>query len=101
MKFVGIDYNILEVVKDLKMSTVVSEKELQQEEKADIKPALNTRGFLREVKEEFLKISWPSREQVIREFFAVLILVSVITGIIFVLDKVFGIVVNFFTGRLY
>ena len=54
--------------------------------------------FLREVRAEYLKISWPSREQVVREFFAVVLLVAIIAGIIFLIDRVLGIVLNFFTG---
>lgn len=61
----------------------------------------NLREFLKEVKTEFLKISWPSRHQVANEFFSVLVLVSILTGIIFLLDKVYDIAVNFITGRLF
>ena len=84
------------------MATIVGEKELKetQGENVEIKSTLNLREFLQEVREEFIKITWPSREQVTREFFAVVILVFVITSVIFLLDKVFGIMVNFFTGRL-
>ncbi len=57
--------------------------------------------FLKEVRTEFLKISWPSREQVMREFISVVLLVFVLTGIIFLLDKVFEFVVNFFNGGLF
>ncbi len=57
--------------------------------------------FLKEVRTEFLKITWPSRDQVTREFFSVILLVFIITGIIFLLDKVFEFIVNFFNGRLY
>ena len=53
--------------------------------------------FLQEVKSEFLKISWPSKEQVTREFFSVILLVSILTGIIFTIDKAFEYVGNFFT----
>ena len=82
------------------MATVVNEKEVI-EEKAEIesKP-LNPIDFLKEVKTEFLKITWPSREQVVREFISVILLVFVITGIIFLLDKIFELIVNFFNGRL-
>lgn len=69
-----------------------------EEEKPASKP-FNLMQFLKEVKVEFLKISWPSKAQATTEFFTVLLLVSVITGIIYVIDKVFGIILNFFTGR--
>ena len=86
------------------MATVVSEKEenIVQEEKAEAKAqSVSFTKFLGEIKEEFFKISWPSRDQVTKEFFSVLVLVFVITSVIFVLDKIFGFVVNFFTGRLF
>ena len=86
------------------MATVVSEKEenIIQEGKAEAKAqSVNLPGFLQEVREEFLKISWPSRDQVTKEFFSVLILVLVITSVIFVLDKIFGFVADFFSGRLF
>lgn len=83
------------------MSTVVNEKEIQKEEKAEtITSAVKPTEFLQEVKEEFLKITWPSREQVTREFVAVMLLVGVLTGIIFIFDKVIGYISNFFIGRL-
>lgn len=56
--------------------------------------------FLREVKTEFLKISWPSKEQVSVEFLAVIILVIVITGIVYVFDILFGYISKFFMGQL-
>lgn len=60
---------------------------------------VNIRQFLSEVRTEFLKISWPSREQTTREFFAVILLVFIITGIIFLIDKMLGFVLNIFSGR--
>ena len=82
------------------MATIVNEKEVQ-EEKAEVKAeSFNLFTYLREVRTEFSKISWPSREQVTREFFSVLLLVSFLTGIIFLVDKALGIVVNFFTGGI-
>ncbi len=54
--------------------------------------------FFKEVKTEFSKITWPSRDQTTREFFSVIILVSILTGIIFVIDKGLSIVLNFFSG---
>lgn len=65
------------------------------------KPPFNLIEFLRGVKSEFPKITWPSKDQVVNEFFSVLVLVTVLTGIIFLIDKVFDIMVKFFTGRLF
>lgn len=73
-----------------------AQKEPQREEKS-----FNYLEFFREVKAEFLKVTWPSREQVTNEFFSVLVLVTILTGIIFLIDKVFAIIVGFFRGNLF
>lgn len=84
------------------MAAIVNEKEIQQEEKAEVKAKpVSLAQFLREVRAEFLKISWPSREQAVREFFSVVLMVAALTGIIYIIDKVFGFVVNFFKGELF
>lgn len=75
-------------------------KPMEEAQKEEAK-RVSIAQFLREVRTEFTKISWPSRDQAIREFFAVLVLVSVITGIIFLIDKVLGVITNIFMGRLY
>lgn len=54
--------------------------------------------FLREVRTEFSKITWPSKDQTTREFFSVLILVSILTGIIFIIDKGLSMFLNLFSG---
>ena len=83
------------------MATIVNEKEIETE-KAEVKSEPVSIGkFLQEVRTEFLKISWPSKDQVTREFFSVLLLVFAITSVIFLIDKIFGIIVNFFNGRLF
>lgn len=83
------------------MAITVNEKETLVEEKAEIKKPFKLAEYLKEVREEFLKIVWPSKDQVTREFFAVILLVLVLTGIIFLIDKVFGAILNFFTGRVF
>ena len=81
------------------MTTIVNEKEVLEEKAGVTAEPFNLMKFLQEVKGEFVKITWPSREQVIREFISVIVLVFVITGIIFLLDKTFEMIVNFFNGR--
>ena len=83
------------------MATIMNEKEIIEEKASISAEPFNLMKFLHEVRVEFTKITWPSREQVAREFISVLLLVFVITGIIFLLDKVFEFVVNFFNGRLF
>lgn len=70
-------------------------------EKADTKEkSFNIKEFLGEVNSEYQKISWPSKDQVSTEFIAVLILVVVLSGIIYILDLTFGYVSNFFMGNV-
>ncbi|MBI2996752.1 MAG: preprotein translocase subunit SecE [Candidatus Melainabacteria bacterium] len=83
------------------MAIAMSEKETDNGKvEIETKP-FNLKQFLSEVKSEFLKITWPSREQTTTEFFSVMLLVAIITGIIFAMDKVFKLVADFFTGRLF
>ena len=82
------------------MATIVNEKETQ-EEKAEVKAeSVNILTFLKEVRVEFSKISWPSKDQVTKEFFSVILLVSILTGIIFLIDKGLSTVLDFFNGRI-
>ena len=83
------------------MATIVSEKETHEQEIEAKADSVNIPQFLGEVKTEFLKITWPSKDQVTREFISVVLLVAILTSIIFIIDKAFGVIANFFTGRLY
>ncbi len=84
------------------MTTLVNEKEIQHEEKVEAKtPSTTPITYLKEVREEFSKISWPSKEQVTREFFSVILLVSVLTLIIFTIDKILGTTLDFFSGKMF
>ncbi len=79
--------------------TNINKKETIEEKVAEVKaPKLNIMEFLQEVKTEFLKISWPSKDQISKEFFSVILLVTFLTSIIYILDKCFEAIVNFFTG---
>ena len=83
------------------MALAVNEKETE-EYKAETKAApVKPFEFLKEVRTEFIKISWPSREQVIREFFSVVLLVAVLTGTIFIIDKIISTCIDFFSGKLF
>ncbi len=83
------------------METVVKEKKVQKEEAKTL--AEDTKfslvDFLKEVRVEFNKISWPSKDQVTKEFISVLLLVTVLTGIIYVIDKLFEVISNYFMGK--
>ena len=46
--------------------------------------------FVREVRAELKKVSWPNRAEVIRYSVIVLVALAVFTGLVFVLDIAFG-----------
>lgn len=46
--------------------------------------------YLKEVRQEFNRISWPTRNQVLRESLVVLVMVTVITLFVFLLDYLFN-----------
>ena len=79
----------------------MSEKETIEQKAEEKVKSVNIGEFLKEVRSEFLKITWPSKDQTTREFISVLLLVALITGIIFVMDKVFKFVADFFRGGLF
>lgn len=51
--------------------------------------------FLGEVRQEFARISWPTRPQVVRESLIVLLVVVIITLLVFLFDVLFNILFNF------
>lgn len=83
------------------MAIAVEEKKVQINE-ANSKPQgekFSPIKFLNEVKTEFYKISWPTKDQVSREFLSVIVLVTVLTGSIYVIDKFFEVIANYFMGK--
>ena len=81
------------------MATIVSEQQTQEEEAKVKIGSVNLSEYFKEVKSEFFKITWPSREQATREFFSVILLVAILTGTIYLIDKIFGVIASFFTGK--
>ncbi|MCY7394361.1 MAG: preprotein translocase subunit SecE [Leptolyngbyaceae cyanobacterium CAN_BIN12] len=50
----------------------------------------NARTFLQETREEFDKVVWPSRQQLISESLAVILMVVLSTTMIYLVDNFFG-----------
>lgn len=50
----------------------------------------NLGSFLKGTKEEFSKVVWPSRQQLISESAAVILMVSLSATIIYLVDQLFG-----------
>lgn len=58
--------------------------------------AKGTQGFLSEVRAEFKKIAWPTRQQVITETGVVILVVTVLTILILAFDWIFSLLSNRF-----
>lgn len=50
----------------------------------------NVRTFLQETREEFDKVVWPNRQQLISESLAVILMVVLSTTMIYLVDNFFG-----------
>jgi len=50
--------------------------------------------FLRQVKQEVKKVTWPTRKEVMQSLFMVLVLVAIAAAFFFVVDQVLGWIVK-------
>ena len=55
--------------------------------------------YIEGVKSEFKKIEWPSKDQVYKEFFTVLIIVAIISAAIFMIDLGLDSLIKPLTGK--
>ncbi|MBW4522288.1 MAG: preprotein translocase subunit SecE [Scytolyngbya sp. HA4215-MV1] len=56
---------------------------------AEAKPGFNAVNFFKETREELDKVVWPSRQQLISESVAVVLMVTLSASLIYVVDKLF------------
>lgn len=49
-----------------------------------------TTGFFEEIKQELAKVVWPSRQQLVSESVAVLLMVTLVATLIYIVDQLFG-----------
>ncbi len=49
-----------------------------------------TTGFFEETKQELAKVVWPSRQQLVSESVAVLLMVTLVATLIYIVDQLFG-----------
>jgi preprotein translocase subunit SecE len=59
-------------------------------EATESKPGFNVSGFFDETKEELDKVVWPSRQQLISESVAVVLMVILSASLIYLVDNFFG-----------
>lgn len=64
----------------------------KQDETQEKEPTsgLSVQNFFRETKEEFDKVVWPSRQQLVSESFAVILMVILSASLIYLVDNFFN-----------
>ncbi|BAU04928.1 preprotein translocase subunit SecE [Fischerella thermalis CCMEE 5330] len=67
-------------------ATVAKKNEAEMEETSN---SFSLGNFFQGIKEEFEKVVWPSRKQLVSESAAVLLMVSLSASLIFLVDKFF------------
>ena len=67
------------------VASILTEAEIQDTQKSGFDPA----GFFDQTKEELAKVVWPSRQQVISESVAVLLMVILSASLIYLVDNFF------------
>ncbi len=55
----------------------------------EVKPGFNVGNFFKETKEELGKVVWPSRQQLISESIAVILMVTLSATLIYLVDNFF------------
>lgn len=51
---------------------------------------ISNANFVEETKQELAKVVWPSRQQLLSESVAVILMVALVASLIYLVDKVFG-----------
>jgi preprotein translocase subunit SecE len=73
--------------------SIVAKKEASKTEKNDNQEAakeVNAFGFVQETQEELAKVVWPSRQQLLSESAAVILMVSLVATVIYLVDNFFA-----------
>jgi preprotein translocase subunit SecE len=52
--------------------------------------SVSSANFVEETKQELAKVVWPSRQQLLSESVAVILMVALVASLIYLVDKVFG-----------
>lgn len=52
--------------------------------------SITNANFVEETKQELTKVVWPSRQQLLSESVAVILMVALVASLIYLVDKVFG-----------
>jgi preprotein translocase subunit SecE len=65
-------------------------KDIKDVDKQSLKPESGISDFFKSTKTELDRIVWPSRQQLISESAAVILMVVVSAGLVFLVDNIFG-----------
>jgi preprotein translocase subunit SecE len=70
----------------------VAKKETLEKDTSDKKEATSfqVKEFVNETKEELAKVVWPSRQQLLSESAAVMLMVTLVATLIYLIDKFFA-----------
>ena len=68
----------------------MAKKDEAQETQEITAPGFNPTGFFKETREELDKVVWPSRQQLISESLAVLLMVILSASLIYLVDNFFN-----------
>ncbi|WP_231932927.1 preprotein translocase subunit SecE [Geminocystis sp. NIES-3708] len=52
--------------------------------------SITNANFVEETKQELAKVVWPSRQQLLSESVAVILMVALVASLIYLVDKIFG-----------
>ncbi len=73
-----------------KDAEVATKKDATESQKQTPQSSFNVGNFLKETKEELDKVVWPSRQQLISESVAVVLMVFLSTTLIYLVDNFFA-----------
>ena len=76
--------------KNAKQKNVVSKKKESSDQKSSTDQNANLTKFVGETKEELGKVVWPSRQQLLSESTAVLLMVILVATVIYLVDNFFS-----------
>lgn len=75
---------------DFNERITVTSKETIKEKNSNDNPEKSTTNLINDTKEELAKVVWPSRQQLLSESVAVILMVTVVATLIYLFDQVFG-----------
>jgi preprotein translocase subunit SecE len=70
--------------------SLMNKKEVVKPEEENVQAGDQMASLLKDTKDEFAKIVWPSRQQLISESIAVILMVTLVATIIYLVDNFFS-----------